>query len=169
MDAVDPLETLLDDERTQLDARLAAHRHGLRATLDGLTEAEARRRLVPSRTTLLGLLAHATFAEQIWCSEAVLGIPRHDLGLPASAADAFELPDHLTISGALAAHAAAVEQSQFALSRRGGDVVVRGHALGPMNVRWIYLHLISEMAQHQGHAEILREQALALRDVDARP
>lgn len=166
MDSVDPLGTLLDDERTQLVARLDHHRRGLRASLDGLTEAEARRRLVPSRTTLLGLIAHATYAEQIWCSEAVLRRPRHELGLPPSASDAFELPDGLTIGGALATHAAAVAHSDLTFRLRGLDVVVTGHGLGPMTVRWILLHLLSEMAQHHGHADILREQVLALRGVD---
>jgi hypothetical protein len=38
-------------------------------SLDGLTEQEARRRLVSSRTTLLGLV------KQVWFAEAVSGTP----------------------------------------------------------------------------------------------
>jgi len=34
--------------------------------LDGLTEEQVRRSLVPSRTTLLGLVKHATFVEKVW-------------------------------------------------------------------------------------------------------
>ena len=30
-----------------------------------------------------------------------------------------------------------------------------------MPVRWIYVHMIRELAQHCGHADILREQILA--------
>ncbi|PWD51037.1 hypothetical protein C8046_10645 [Serinibacter arcticus] len=164
MSTIDPLQTLLDDERTQLDARLDAHRHGLRASLDGLTEEEVHRRLVQSDTTLIGLLAHVTYVEQIWSQEAVLGRPRAELGLPPSPADAFHLPHGRTIDAALAAHAAAVEQSRHTLALRGLGDVVTGHAFGPMTVRWVLLHLLSELAQHHGHAEILREQVLALRD-----
>ena len=42
----------LDDERTQLDAFVEEYRGALEMTLDGLTEEQARRRLVPSATTI---------------------------------------------------------------------------------------------------------------------
>jgi hypothetical protein len=32
---------------------------------------------------------------------------------------------------------------------------------GPLTVRWIYLHLVEELARHAGHGDILREQILA--------
>lgn len=161
--AVDPLRTLLHGERVQLEARLDTHREGLRASLDGLTETEVRHQFVPSATTLLGILTHVTYAEQIWSVEAVLGVPRRDQGLPPSAAEAFEVPERLTIATALGAHAAAVARSQEILGGRGLDDVVTGHRLGGVTVRWILLHLLSEMAQHHGHADILREQVLELR------
>jgi len=44
-----------------LDAFLDGYRAELRGTLDGLTEEQARRSLVPSLTTLLGLVKHAAF------------------------------------------------------------------------------------------------------------
>ncbi|HEY5274101.1 MAG TPA: DUF664 domain-containing protein [Acidimicrobiales bacterium] len=46
-------EVLLDDERTQLEAFVEEYRSALEATLEGLTEGQARRRLVSSATTLL--------------------------------------------------------------------------------------------------------------------
>ena len=45
--------------RTQFEAFLDEHRSDLNHCLDGLTEEQARRSLVPSRTTLLGLVKHA--------------------------------------------------------------------------------------------------------------
>lgn len=39
-------------------------------------EHEARRRLVPSRTTLLGLLKHVTFVERVWFDEGVRAVAR---------------------------------------------------------------------------------------------
>ncbi|WP_091241864.1 mycothiol transferase [Klenkia soli] len=45
-----------DRSATRLDELLEEHRDHLRSALDGLGEEEARARLVPSRTTLLGLL-----------------------------------------------------------------------------------------------------------------
>jgi hypothetical protein len=57
--------------RVQFEAFLDEHRAALAGSLDGLTEAQARRSLVPSRTTLLGLVKHATFVEKVWFDEAV--------------------------------------------------------------------------------------------------
>ncbi len=53
-----PFASIVDAPlRTQLDTILDEHRAALDACLDGLTEEEARRRLAPSRTTLLGLVS----------------------------------------------------------------------------------------------------------------
>jgi len=55
----------------------------LTSCLDGLTEEQARRSLVPSRTTLLGLVKHATFVEKVWFDEAISCRPRAEIGIPA--------------------------------------------------------------------------------------
>ena len=58
--------------REQLESFVDEHRQGPLDSLEGLSEGEARRRLVPSRTTLLGLVKHATFVEQVWFDEQVV-------------------------------------------------------------------------------------------------
>lgn len=40
-----------------------------------------------------------------------------------------------------------------------GDLV-HGNRRGPLPLRWVYLHVLRELAQHCGHADILREQLL---------
>jgi hypothetical protein len=40
---------------------------------------------------------------------------------------------------------------------------VTGNRRGPLPLRWVYLHMLRELAQHGGHADILREQVLASR------
>ena len=42
----------------------------------------------------------------------------------------------------------------------GLDDIVRGNRRGPLPLRWVYLHVLRELAQHCGHAEILREQLI---------
>ena len=32
---------------------------------------------------------------------------------------------------------------------------------GPLTLRWIYVHMVEELARHAGHGDILREQILA--------
>ena len=68
-------DVLNDPLRVQFEVFLDEHRNELSRSLDGLTEEQARRSLVPSRTTLLGLVKHATFVEKVWFDEGITGRP----------------------------------------------------------------------------------------------
>jgi hypothetical protein len=146
--------------RVQFEAFIDEHRTELGDSLDGLTEEQARRSLVPSRTTLLGLVKHATFVEKVWFDEAVTGRPRAEIGIPATPDESFVLDDHDTIATVRQAHREACEASRRATSSLGLDDIVRGNRRGPLPLRWVYLHVLRELAQHCGHADILREQIL---------
>ncbi|MEU1590453.1 DinB family protein [Micromonospora sp. NPDC005710] len=147
--------------QTQFEAFIDEHRRALNACLDGLTEEQARRSLVPSRTTLLGLVKHAAFVEKVWFDEAVTCRPRAEIGIPPTPDDSFVLDDGDTIATIRRAHAEACEASRRATSTLGLDDLLRGNRRGPLPLRWVYLHVLRELAQHCGHAEILREQILA--------
>ncbi|MET9019880.1 DinB family protein [Actinopolymorpha sp. NPDC004070] len=140
----------LDDERTQLDAAVEGCRGAIEATLDSLTEEQARRRLVSSATTLLGLLKHVTWMQRVWFEECVGGTPRSELGLVPGPDESFRLAEEDTIASARA------KVADLPL-----DAVVTGHRTGPRTLRWVYLQVLRELAQHCGHANILREQILA--------
>jgi Protein of unknown function (DUF664) len=146
--------------RAQFEAFLDEHRGGLDRCLDGLTEEQARRSLVPSRTTLLGLVKHATFVEKVWFDEAVRCRSRAEIGIPATSEESFVLQDGDTIAGIRRAHHEACESSRRATSSLELDDWVYGYRLGPLPLRWVYLHVLRELAQHCGHADILREQIL---------
>lgn len=64
----------------QLLAFTDRHHELLIAALDGPNEEEVRLRLVPSKTTILGLVKHAAYAEQVWFGEALTGVPRPSWG-----------------------------------------------------------------------------------------
>jgi hypothetical protein len=146
--------------RAQFDAFLDEHRDQLNRCLDGLTEEQARQSLVSSRTTLLGLVKHATFVEKIWFDEAVTGRSRAEISIPATSDESFIVHDDDTIVGVRQAHREACESSRRATSSIGLDDRVYGYWLGPLPLRWVYLHVLRELAQHCGHADILREQIL---------
>ena len=148
-------------ERTQVEALLDEHRRALTACLDGLTEEQARRSLVPSATTLLGLVKHATFVEQVWFDEAVTGRPRAEIGMPATPHESFVLHGDDTVAGVRQAHVDACAASRRATAALQLDDVVTGNRRGPLPLRWVYLHMLRELAQHCGHADVLREQVLA--------
>jgi hypothetical protein len=147
--------------RQQFEAFVDEHRRALQECLDGLSEEQARSSLVPSRTTLLGLVKHATFVEKVWFDEAVTCRSRAEIGIPATPDESFVLDDGDTIDSVRRAHAEACEASRRATSVLGLDDVLRGNRRGPLPLRWVYLHLLRELAQHCGHADILREQVLA--------
>jgi len=144
--------------QAQFEAFIDEHRRQLNSCLDGLTEEQARRSLVPSLTTLLGLVKHATFVEKAWFDEAVTCRSRAEIGIPATAGESFILHDDDTIATIRQAHREACEASRRATSSMGLDDILRGNRRGPLPLRWVYLHVLRELAQHCGHADILREQ-----------
>jgi hypothetical protein len=156
-----PFDVALDDERTQLDAFVEEYRGAIEAALDGLTEEQARRRLVPSATTLLGLLTHVTWMQRVWFEECVGGTPRRELGLVPGPEASFRLADDDTVVSVTAAHRDACATARAIVAGLPLDTVVTGHRSGPRTLRWVYLQVLRELAHHCGHADILREQVLA--------
>jgi hypothetical protein len=146
--------------RAQFEAFLDEHRRELNSCLDGLTEEQARRSLVRSATTLLGLVKHAAFVEKVWFDEAVTCRSRAEIGIPATPDESFVLQDSDTIATVQQAHREACQAARRATSSLGLDDIVRGNRRGPLPLRWVYLHVLRELAQHCGHADILREQIL---------
>lgn len=154
-------DVLLDDERTQLEAFVEEYRSALESTLDGLSDEQARSRLVPSATTLLGLLKHVTWMQRVWFEECIGGRTRLELGLVHSPEQSFQLADDDTIASVTATHRQTCATARAAVADLSLDAVVTGHRAGPRTVRWVYVQVLRELAHHCGHADILREQILA--------
>jgi hypothetical protein len=66
-------------ERETLEGFLEYHRRVLSGKLRGLSEEEARRRLVPSLTTMIGLVSHAAAVERNWFQHYLGGKPREEI------------------------------------------------------------------------------------------
>jgi len=152
--------------RVQFETFIDEHRGDLNRCLDGLTEEQARRSLVPSRTTLLGLVKHATFVEKVWFDEAVTRRSRAEIGIPATPDESFILDDTDTIASIREAHREACESSRRATASLGLDDMIYGNRRGALPLRWVYLHVLRELAQHCGHADVLREQIVSSRAGD---
>jgi Protein of unknown function (DUF664) len=154
-------QTLTGTEREQLEAFLDDNRADLAATLGGLTEEQSRAKLVPSLTTLLGLVKHAAFVERVWFQCSLLGRSREEVGIARDIDDSFRLAARDTIESVTADFHAACAESRAAAAMYGLDDLVLHNRRGPLTLRWVYAHLIEELARHAGHADILREQVLA--------
>ena len=155
------MATLTGSEREQIESFLTDNRVELVALLDGLSEEQARRRLVPSLTTLLGLVKHAVFVERVWFDVELAGRTRVELGLPTVVPESFVLTDDDTVESVLTQYRQAwADADEIAASFALDDLAMHNRR-GPLSLRWIYLHMIEELARHCGHGDILREQILA--------
>jgi uncharacterized damage-inducible protein DinB len=148
------------DERLQLDGWLDFYRATVLTKCDGLSVAQLKTRPVAtSMLSLLGIVRHMTFVEQVWFETTFAGTDTVDYyktegdrdadfkDLDGEAAETvFDLYQEVVdVSKSLAAGHSLDEHAQK--PRRGRDV----------DLRWIYLHVIQEYARHCGHADLLRE------------
>lgn len=152
------------DYRKRIDELIDEYRTALHDSLNGLTEDEARRSMVSSRTTLLGLVKHVTFVEGVWFDQAVTGRSYTAIGIASTVNGSFTLRKTDTIATIQAAYRQRCEASRRNLADLQSDEIVDGR--GPRAVWALQLQVLRELAQHAGHADILREQVLALRSPD---
>ena len=150
------------EDRPMLEAYLDFQRARLLSRCAGLTGDElARPTVPPSNLTLLGLIRHLARVERIWFRERIGGEqlpPMYDAGdedrdrqAPFTDLDPERAPedyDRLLTETRLARETAA--------SRSFDDVIEwRGEL---MSLRMIHIHVIGEYAQHNGHADLIRER-----------
>jgi hypothetical protein len=149
-------------ERRLLESTLDRNRAELVNTVRGLSEEEARRRLVASPTTPIGLLKHAAVAERIWFQHILGGVPRSECDGGTTAGDAsFVVGDRETLAGVLAEFERASARSRVLAAGCDLDDTRTHPHLGDVTLRFVYLLLIEDFARHAGHGDILREQITA--------
>jgi uncharacterized damage-inducible protein DinB len=137
-----------------LTAMLDWLRVALYDKLDGVEEDAARRRLVPSETTLLGLVKHAAMVEATWFRYRFAG--EED---PYPEDEGFELHDSDDVSSVLGLYRTECDKSRVAIRDASPDDPAARELRGmAYNLRYILIHMIEETARHAGHADILREQ-----------
>jgi Protein of unknown function (DUF664) len=147
-------------ERETLELFLEYHREALSGKLrEGLSEEDARRRLVPSLTTLLGLVSHAAAVERNWFQHYLGGKPREEIAGNARGDDAsWDVGADKTIDGVIAELESACAVSRQIAEGFTLDQTVPHDELGRVSLRFIYMNIIAEYARHAGHADIIREQ-----------
>jgi hypothetical protein len=150
--------TTSTSEREVLESFLDDLRDTILWKQEGLTREQALRSLVPSGTSLLGIVKHLAFVERYWFQDRFAG---RDVSFPWSEQDPdadwrveeWESPEGV----------ADFYRSEIAQSR-----AVQADALGPdapsargkpVSLRWVLVHMIEETARHAGHADLLREAA----------
>jgi hypothetical protein len=146
-------------ERETLEGFLEYHRRVVSGKLRGLSEQDGRRRLVPSRTTMLGLVSHAAAVERNWFQHYLGGKPREEIaGNARGDAPSWDVGAGQAIDGVIAEFGSACAVSRQVAAGFALDQTVPHDQLGQVSLRWIYVHIIREHARHIGHADIIREQ-----------
>ena len=146
-------------ERETLEWFLEYHRRALSGKLRGLSEEDARRRVVPSLTTLLGLVSHAAAVERNWFQHYLGGKPREEIPGNARGDDpSWDVGADKTIGDVIAEFESACAASRQIAAGFALDQTVPHDELGQVSLRFIYVSIFGEYARHAGHADIIREQ-----------
>lgn len=152
-----------ETERHDLLDTLATHRFLFLRTVDGLTDDQARLTPIPSTTlTLGGLVRHLTRGETQWSDFVEHGAPT---GGPdyAGHAESFVMTADQSLDSVLEAYHAAAARTDALVRTVDLDAA---HPLpeapwNPPDTAWtarrVFVHLVAEIAQHAGHADLLRE------------
>ena len=156
-------------ERADLLAMLARSRHFLRFTTRGLTDEQARQRTTVSELSLGGLIKHVTAAERSWADFILEGPPAMGDFSAMTAedmarwADGFRLLPGETLAGVLDRYAAAASRTDQLITSLPDLDAAQPLPRAPWftdeawSARRVILHIVTETAQHAGHADIIRE------------
>jgi hypothetical protein len=147
-------------ERAVLGAFLAAQRDHVLGILEGLTEADLRRPVLPSGWSCLGLVQHLTLdVERFWFRAVMGGDPS---GLPEGD-EAWVLTSEATSATVFDAYRAEIQVSDRIIADRpldGGPAWWPRELfpdLPPRDLRRAILHVTTETACHAGHLDAVRE------------
>ena len=144
-------------ERESLEGFLDFLRETIIWKSTGLSDADAARRLLPSPTTISGLIRHLTDVERDWFRGDMDGqqdVPQ--TRTPEDRDGAFRVTADDSLDALLADYRAACDESRAVVARyQLDDRCARlDHRF---SLRWIMIHTIEETGRHAGHIDILRE------------
>jgi uncharacterized damage-inducible protein DinB len=125
----------------------------------GLSLEDATRRVVPSDSTLLGIVKHLGFVERGWFQSGIGGqtfeVPWSDEDPDAD----FRIEPGETVEGIVAWYEEQCERARDIVADTTLDQLeVRVRDAPKRSLRWILVHMVEETARHAGHMDIIREQ-----------
>jgi uncharacterized damage-inducible protein DinB len=154
-----PEPPLLGDETETLAGFLDYHRATLLWKLEGLDDEQLRRAMVPSGTSLLGLVKHLAYVERSWFQGVWAG---QEVSFPWTREDPdadWRIEPDETTGDVLALYDGECDRSReiVAVASSLDEAVVHPRWKEEVSRRWILVHMIEETARHNGHVDLLRE------------
>jgi uncharacterized damage-inducible protein DinB len=155
----DPLSTRVG-ERETLIGTLVWYRAVVLGKLRDLSDADASRALAPNGLSLLGIIWHLAWAEELWFRFRFAGEDLPDMESGGDNSPTFVLPPGSTVASVTERYTAAAEHSDRIAGTAASldEVAVRSSwRWGGVSLRWLLVHMIEETARHAGHLDIMRE------------
>jgi uncharacterized damage-inducible protein DinB len=144
-------------EKESLKVALDRHRDAVLWKLEGLDDEQLRRPMVPSGTSLLGLVKHLAAVEYGWFCDT-FGREAEPLPFDDDDPEAdLRIEPGETTEDVLAFYGrarAAADQAIGELDIEDTGTAWFGEAV---TLRWVLIHMVEETARHAGHVDILRE------------
>jgi len=134
-------------EREVIEGMLDLNREALIDTVRGLSDADARRRLVASLTTPISLIKHAAGAERIWFQRFWAGLDESECdGYSRRDEGTFAVTDDESLLDVIAEFERASQRSREIASRFDLDDTKDNPRQGVVSMRWTLLLMIQEFA-----------------------
>jgi uncharacterized damage-inducible protein DinB len=149
-------------EKECLYVALDRHRDVVLWKLDGLDDEQLRRPLVPSGTTMLGMLKHLAAVEYGWfcmtfgreTEPLVVALEENEKTDPDG--DWRVGPDEST-ADVLAFYARARAAADKVIEELDLEATGTSWSGTTVSMRWVLVHMLEEVARHAGQLDILRE------------
>jgi hypothetical protein len=149
------------DERTQLVGWLDLQRAIVHMKCEGLSDADARRPVLPGspRMTMAGAVSHLRWVEHCWFEVVFLGRPAVGPQFDAGPEDAGMMPSGQPVDRLLADYERQCARSNEIAAAHSLDDVGKhpGFRAAAATLRWILIHMVEETARHAGHMDAIRE------------
>jgi uncharacterized damage-inducible protein DinB len=144
-------------ERETLRGFLEFHRDALLRKVEGMSETDIRRVIVPSGWSLLNLVKHLAYVER-WWFQAVFAGERVELGWSKEDPDAdWRVASDEPTREVLDFYRGEVDRSRQIEAAAPSLDELPKRPKREETLRWIIVHMIEETARHNGHADVVRE------------
>jgi uncharacterized damage-inducible protein DinB len=122
----------------------------------GLSLDDATRVQTPTGMTMLGVINHLAWCEQVWFAHYFKGEDPDERDNTSS----FRLTRADTVQTVIERYGHACDDARQVVAEESSLNALSAIAhpvFGTVSLRWIFVHMIDETARHAGHIDLLRE------------